>query len=63
MNQKLFLTLALLMTVCSVGMAQSKQTYAVYTEGDGTISNPNTLKFYYDDQKSSRPGTKYDLNT
>ena len=44
-------------------LAQSKQTYAVYTEGDGTISNPNTLTFYYDDQKSSRPGTKYDLNT
>lgn len=51
------------MTVCSFGIAQSKQTYAVYTEGDGTISNPNTLTFYYDDQKSSRPGTKYDLNT
>lgn len=63
MNQKLFLTLALLMTVCSFGIAQSKQTYAVYTEGDGTISNPNTLTFYYDDQKSSRSGTKYDLNT
>ena len=63
MKQKLFLTLALLMTICSFGMAQSKQAYAVYTEGDGTISNPNTLKFYYDDQKSSRPGTKYDLNT
>lgn len=51
------------MTVCSFGMAQSKQAYAVYTVGDGTISNPNTLTFYYDDQKSSRPGTKYDLNT
>lgn len=63
MKQKLFLTLALLMTVCSFGIAQSKQTYAVYTEGDGTISNPNTLTFYYDDQKSSRPGTKYNLNT
>ena len=63
MKQKLFLTLALLMTVCSFGMAQSKQAYAVYTEGDGTISNPNTLTFYYDDQKSSRSGTKYDLNT
>ena len=63
MKQKLFLTLALLMTVCSFGMAQSKQAYAVYTVGDGTISNPNTLTFYYDDQKSSRPGTKYDLNT
>lgn len=63
MKQKLLLTLALLMTVCSFGMAQSKQAYAVYTEGDEATSYLNTLTFYYDDQKSTRPGTKYDLNT
>ena len=63
MKQKLFLTLALLMTVCSFGMAQSKQAYAVYTVGDEATSYLNTLTFYYDDQKSTRPGTKYDLNT
>ena len=61
-----FITMMLALVAMVLGtqvLAQSKQTYAVYTEGDGTISNPNTLKFYYDDQKSSRPGTKYNLNT
>ena len=52
MNQKLFLTLALLMTVCSSGM--TKEAYAVYNDG--------TLTFYYDAQRSSRPGATYGMN-
>lgn len=52
MKQKLFLTLALLMTVCSSGMA--KEAYAVYNDG--------TLTFYYDTSKNSRTGDKYALN-
>ena len=37
--------------------ASAQEAYAVYTE-DNT-----TLTFYYDTQRSSRPGTTYDLNT
>ena len=37
--------------------AQKTETYAVYT------SNNTTLTFYYDNLRSSRTGTSYDLNT
>ena len=33
------------------------ETYACFTSSD------STLTFYYDDQRSNRPGTTYDLNT
>ena len=58
MKQKLFLTLALLMTVCSFGMAQSKQAYAVLSD-DG-----KTLTFHYDANKSTYDvDHAYELNT
>ena len=56
MKQKLFLTLALLMTVCSFGRAQSKQAYAVLSEDE------KTLTFCYDDLSSTiTTGTVYEL--
>ena len=55
MKQKLFLTLALLMTVCSFGMAQ--EAYAVLSN-DG-----KTLTFHYDNNKSSFGTNAYGLNT
>lgn len=54
MKQKLFLTLALLMTVCSFGRAQ--EAYAVLSEDE------KTLTFYYDDLRSTiTTGTVYEL--
>ena len=55
MKKRLFLAFAMLMTVCSFCWA-GNEAYAVYTEGNGTYSNPNTLTFYYDDQFNNRPG-------
>ena len=39
-----------------ISTAQTNEAYAVYTD-DGTLT------FYYDKQKSSRSGTKYELNS
>ena len=50
---------ALALMVClmySIGAAAA-QAYACYTPSN------TTLTFYYDDQRSSRPGTTYDLNS
>ena len=47
----------LLITLMSALGANAQQAYACYTESD------NTLTFYYDNNRSSRPGTTYDLNT
>ena len=54
MKQKLFLTLALLMTVCSFGRTQ--EAYAVLSEDE------KTLTFCYDDLRSTiTTGTVYEL--
>ncbi|MBQ6079728.1 MAG: BspA family leucine-rich repeat surface protein, partial [Muribaculaceae bacterium] len=42
--------------MCALGI-QAAEAYANYTPSN------TTLTFYYDDQRSSRPGTTYDLNT
>ena len=42
--------------MCALG-ANAQEAYACYT------SSNTTLTFYYDSQRSSRTGTKYDLNT
>ena len=55
MKQKLFLTLAMLVVMCSFCNAQSKVAYAIYTSGNQTLS------FYYDTE--NREGDRYDLNT
>ena len=51
---KLFALVAAMM--CALG-ASAVEAYACYT------SSNTTLTFYYDNQRSSRPGTTYDLNT
>ena len=58
MSKKLLFRLAVLVTamMCALG-ASAQEGYAVYT------SENTTLTFYYDTQRSSRPGTTYDLNT
>ena len=58
MRKTLLFRLAVLVTavVCALG-ASAQEAYAVYT------SENTTLTFYYDTQRSSRPGTTYDLNT
>ena len=48
--------LTLVAFLCSGKTAMAQEAYAVYT-------NDGTLTFYYDNQKSSRSGTKYALNT
>jgi surface protein len=50
------LTVLLAAMMCALG-ASAQEAYAVYT------SDNTTLTFYYDDQRSSRTGTTYDLNT
>ncbi len=57
MKQKLFLTLAMLLTVCS--FSRAKEAYAVYDSGD------QTLTFRYDDDWANQPTSvyKYKLNT
>jgi surface protein len=50
----LFAVVAAMM--CAFG-ADAAEAYACYT------SSNTTLTFYYDDQRSSRPGSTYDLNT
>ena len=54
----LLLRFAVLVTamMCALGI-QAAEAYACYT------SSNTTLTFYYDNYRSSRPGTTYDLNT
>ena len=47
----------LLITLMSAIGANAAEAYACYTSGN------TTLTFYYDNQRNSRPGTTYDLNT
>ena len=60
MRQKNLLLFRLVVLVtammCALGAAAA-EAYACYT------STNTTLTFYYDDQRTSRPGTTYDLNT
>ncbi|MBR7012151.1 MAG: BspA family leucine-rich repeat surface protein, partial [Muribaculaceae bacterium] len=58
MSNKLLFRLAVLMAamMCALGAAAA-EAYACYT------STNNTLTFYYDNQRSSRTGETYDLNT
>ena len=51
---KLFALVAAMM--CALG-ASAVEAYACYT------SSNTTLTFYYDNYRSSRTGTTYDLNT
>ena len=54
---RLFRLLAVVTAMmCALGI-QAAEAYACYT------SSNTTLTFYYDNQRSSRPGTTYDLNT
>ena len=58
MRKTLLFRLAVLVTavVCALG-ASAQEAYAVYTPENTTFT------FYYDNERSSRPGTTYDLNT
>ena len=49
--------MAVLLTAmaCTLGVS-AQEAYAVYTSGNTTLS------FYYDNDRSSRTGTTYDLN-
>ena len=53
MKLKVLFTTVLLMAICSVCSAE--EAYAEYNNG--------TLTFYYDNTRSSKSGTTYDLNT
>ena len=57
MSNKLLFRLAVLVAamMCALG-AVAQEAYAVYT------SDNTTLSFYYDNDRSSRTGTTYDLN-
>ena len=55
--KKLRLLLATLLAIVGVTRSMAQEAYAVYTP------NNTTLTFYYDNQRSSRTGTTYDLNT
>ena len=57
-KKKLLLRFAVLMAamMCALGAA-AVEAYANYTPSN------TTLTFYYDNQRSSRTGTTYDLNT
>ena len=59
MSNKLLFRLAVLMAamMCALGMQAAVEAYANYTPSN------TTLTFYYDNQRSSRTGTTYDLNT
>ena len=58
MSKKLLFRLTVLVTavVCALG-ASAQEAYAVYTPENTTFT------FYYDNERSSRPGATYDLNT
>ena len=45
----------LMLTLTSIA-ALGQEAYLVFTEADGTLT------FFYDDQRSSRPGTSYLVN-
>ena len=49
--------MALLLVMVTSLAAKAAEAYACYTPSN------TTLTFYYDDQRSTRPGTTYDLNT
>ena len=55
---RLFLKLLVLVAclMCAMSAQAAAEAYACYTASD------STLTFYYDNQRSSRPGTTYDLN-
>ena len=53
MKLRILFTTVLLMAICSV--CSAAEAYANYYDG--------TLTFYYDNERSSKPGTTYDLNT
>ena len=56
-NKLLFRLVALVAAMmCALG-ASAQEAYACYTPSN------TTLAFYYDNYRSSRPGTTYDLNT
>ena len=57
MSKKLLFRLTVLLAamMCALG-ASAQEAYAVYTSGNTTLS------FYYDNDRSSRTGTTYDLN-
>ena len=57
MKQRILLTFAMLMTVCTFCVAQGREAYAVLSDGD------KTLTFYYDTTKSSYGTNAYELNT
>ena len=59
MNQKrlVYKLLALVACMMSAIGASAAEAYACYTSSD------KTLTFYYDNNRSSRPGTTYDMNT
>ena len=59
MKKKTFifrLVVLLAAMMCTLG-AKAQEAYACYTSAD------NTLTFYYDNERSTRTGTTYDLNT
>ncbi len=58
MSNKLLFRLVVLMTamMCALG-ASAQEAYACYTPSN------TTLTFYFDTERSSRPGTTYNLNT
>ena len=58
MSNKLLFRLAVLVAaiMCALGI-HAQEAYACYTPEN------TTLTFYYDSQRSSRPGTTYNLNT
>ena len=57
MKQRLLLTFAMLMTVCTFCVAQGKEAYAVLSD------EGKTLTFYYDTNKSTYGANAYELNT
>ncbi len=59
MNKKLlfFRLYVLVVAMMSALSLHAQEAYANYTPSD------STLTFYYDNQRSSRTGTTYDMNT
>ena len=59
MSNKLLFRLVVLMTamMCALGMQAAVEAYANYTPSN------TTLTFYYDNERSTRTGKTYDLNT
>ena len=53
MKKRIFTTLLALVTIALYASAQTKEAYAWLDKG--------TLKFYYDNQRSSRQGTTFDI--